>query len=207
MAHQHIVLDLETLGTEPGCPILSIGACAFDLDYDNFRVFYRKIHLAYQPTDKISVDTLSWWMEQDRAAQAAAWIKGEDAENYYAALQLFGIWVDSIKKITGGAGITIWGNSSSFDNEILRAAYKHCGVEAPWTFREDRDFRTLRALYKEKVPEPEFIGIRHHAKYDAMHEAKWLKLILQRMKAEESAWRCQENARQESAYAALITSA
>ena len=188
MAHKYIVLDLETLGTEPGCPILSIGACAFDLESGNEPAFYRKIHLAYQPTDKISVDTLKWWMEQDRAAQAAAWIEGEDAENYYAALQLFGIWVDSIKKIAGESGITIWGNSSSFDNEILRALYRHLGVEAPWNFREDRDFRTLHALYKDKVPEPTFLGLRHHAKYDAIHEAHWLKLILQRMQAEESAY-------------------
>ena len=187
MAHKYIVLDLETLGTEPGCPILSIGACAFDLEYDNFRVFYQKIHLAYQPTDKISVDTLKWWMEQDRAAQAAAWIEGEDAENCYAALQLFGIWVDSLKKISGGSGITIWGNSSSFDNEILRAAYKHCGVDAPWNFREDRDFRTLRELYKEKVPEPTFIGLRHYARDDAIHEASWLKLILQHIQAADAA--------------------
>ena len=199
MAHQYIILDLETLGTEPGCPILSIGACAFDLECDIPGVFYRKLHLAYQPTDKISVDTLKWWMEQDRAAQAAAWIEGEDAENYYAALQLFGIWVDSIKKIAGGAGITIWGNSSSFDNEILRAAYKHCGVDAPWNFREDRDFRTLRALYKDKVPEPTFTGLRHHAKDDAIHEAHWLKLILQRMQAADSALLCQEIVRQEAA--------
>ena len=127
-------------------------------------------------------------MEQGRAAQAAAWIEGEDAENYYAALQLFGIWVDSVRKSAGEDGITIWGNSSSFDNEILRAAYKYCCVDAPWNFREDRDFRTLRALYKEKVPEPTFIGLRHHAKDDAIHEAHWLKLILQRMQAEESAY-------------------
>lgn len=188
MAHKYIVLDLETLGTEPGCPILSIGACAFDLESGNEPAFYRKIHLAHQPTYKISVDTLKWWMEQDHAAQAAAWIEGEDAENYYAALQLFGIWVDSVRKSAGEDGITIWGNSSSFDNEILRAAYKHCGLGAPWNFREDRDFRTLRALYKEKVPEPTFIGLRHHAKDDAIHEAHWLKLILQRMQAEESAY-------------------
>lgn len=187
MAHQHIVLDLETLGTEPGCPILSIGACAFDLEYVNTHFFYRKIHLAYQPTDKISVDTLKWWMGQDRAAQAAAWIEGEDAENYYAALQLFGIWVDSMRKSAGESGITVWGNSSSFDNEILRAAYKHCGVDAPWNFREDRDFRTLHALYKDKVPEPTFLGLRHHAKYDAIHEAVWLRLILRHIQAADAA--------------------
>ena len=187
MAHQYIVLDLETLGTEPGCPILSIGACAFDLECDILSVFYRKLHLAYQPTDKISVDTLKWWMEQDRAAQAAAWIEGKDAEICYAAIQLFWIWVDSVRKSAGEDGITIWGNSSSFDKEILRAACKHCGVDAPWNFREDRDFRTLRALYKDKVPEPTFLGLRHHAKYDAIHEAVWLRLILRHIQAADAA--------------------
>lgn len=187
MAHQYIVLDEETLGTEPGCPILSIGACAFSLEQDNISVFYRKLHLAHQPTNKISVDTLMWWMEQERTAQVAAWSEGEGAENYYGGLILFQIWVDSIRKIAGEAGITIWGNSCSFDNEILSAAYKHRGLESPWDFRENRDFRTLRALYKEKVPEPTFIGIRHHARDDAVHEARWLKMILQHMQAADAA--------------------
>ena len=188
MAHKYIVLDLETLGTEPGCPIISIGACSFDLDAPaDWRFFYKKLHLEYQPTDKISVDTLKWWMEQGRAAQAAAWIESEDAETIYASLQIFSIWIDNLKKEAGKDGISIWGNSSSFDNEVLRAAYKYVGIEAPWNFREDRDFRTLRELYKEKVPEPTFIGLRHHAKDDAIHEANWLKLILQHMQAADAA--------------------
>ena len=205
MAHKYIVLDLETLGTKPGCPILSIGAAAFDMESEEVDTFYCKLHLMYQSMVGVSESTLRWWMDQSEAARESAFTEDADAQTIYTAHQMFNLWISDMKLKSGFDGISVWGNSSSFDNEILRASYeRHC-LEDPWGFRADRDFRTLRALYKEKVPEPEFIGIRHHAKYDAMHEAKWLKLILQRMKAEESAWRCQENARQEAA--SMITPA
>ena len=205
MAHKYIVLDLETLGTKLGCPILSIGAAAVELESEKVDTFYCKLHLMYQSMAGLSESTMLWWMGQSEAAREAAFTEGADAQTVYAAHQMFDLWISDMKRKSGFDGISVWGNSSSFDNEILRASYERHGLEDPWGFRADRDFRTLRALYKEKVPEPEFIGIRHHAKYDAMHEAKWLKLILQRMKAEESAWRCQENARQEAA--SMITPA
>ena len=195
MAHKYIVLDLETLGTKLGCPILSIGAAAVELESEKVDTFYCKLHLMYQSMAGLSESTMLWWMGQSEAAREAAFTEGADAQTVYAAHQMFDLWISDMKRKSGFDGISVWGNSSSFDNEILRASYERHGLEDPWGFRADRDFRTLRALYKEKVPEPEFIGVRHHAKDDAVHEAKWLKLILQRMKAEEQA------------YAALITPA
>ena len=188
MAHKYIVLDLETLGTKPGCPILSIGAAAFDLESEEVDTFYCKLYLMYQSMAGVSESTLRWWMGQSEAARETAFTEDADAQTVYAARQMFDFWISDMKRKSGFDGISVWGNSSSFDNEILRATYEHHGLEDPWGFRADRDFRTLRALYKEKVPEPEFIGVRHHAKDDAVHEAKWLKLILQRMKAEEQAY-------------------
>ena len=188
MAHKYIVLDLETLGTKPGCPILSIGAAAFELESEKVNTFYCKLYLMYQSMAGVSESTLRWWMCQSEAAREAAFAEDADAQTLYAARQMFDLWISDMKLKSGFDDISVWGNSNSFDNEILRATYEHHGLEDPWGFRADRDFRTLRELYKEKVPEPEFIGIRHHAKYDAMHEAKWLKLILQRMKAEEQAY-------------------
>ena len=188
MAHKYIVLDLETLGTKPGCPILSIGAAAFDMESEKVDTFYCKLHLMYQSMAGVSASTLRWWMEQGAAARETAFTEDADAQTVHTALRMFSIWISDMKRKSDFGGISVWGNSSSFDNEILRSAYEHYGLEDPWGFRADRDFRTLRALYKEKVPEPEFVGIRHHAKDDAVHEAKWLKLILQRMQAEESAY-------------------
>ena len=188
MAHKYIVLDLETLGTKLGCPILSIGAAAVELESEKVDTFYCKLHLMYQSMAGLSESTMLWWMGQSEAAREAAFTEGADAQTVYAAHQMFDLWISDMKRKSGYDGISVWGNSSSFDNEILRASYERHGLEDPWGFRADRDFRTLRALYKEKVPEPEFIGIRHHAKDDAVHEAKWLKLILQRMKAEEQAY-------------------
>lgn len=177
MTYKHIVLDLETLGIKPGAPVLSIGATAFSLEHDDTRQFYVKLRLAQQSMAGLDADTLLWWIEQEDSAFSAAFTENQAAETLWTAVQLFSIWFEQIRR-EADQEPCVWGNSNSFDNEILRELFERCGFEAPWSFRSDRDFRTLRALYKDKVPEPPFEGIRHHAKDDSAHEANWLRSIL-----------------------------
>jgi len=177
MTYKFAVIDLETLGTKPGAPILSIGAAAFSLERHEMHIFYKKLHLLGQDMSKVDPATLLWWMEQSQAARDYAFQETEEAETIWTAVSQFTIWIERLKR-EAGEEPTVWGNSSSFDNELLRALYEQCGMDAPWSFRADRDFRTVKALYKDKVPEPEFVGVRHFADDDAAHEAKWLRSIL-----------------------------
>jgi len=70
MTADRIMLDIETLGTDPGATIVSIGAVAFDADGpgDEFRA-------AVSPTScqrhglSIDAETLEWWLTQDAAAR------------------------------------------------------------------------------------------------------------------------------------------
>lgn len=63
----------------------------------------------------------------------------------------------------------VWANSPSFDCELLEAAYDAVGLEAPWDFYQERDYRTLSSL--PVAVDVEFEGVEHDALDDAKHQA------------------------------------
>ena len=69
---RHLMLDLETLGTTPGCVVLSIGAVEFDLDgiKSEFRA-----HIDVDSSTalglKVDARTVMWWLDQSKEAQNA----------------------------------------------------------------------------------------------------------------------------------------
>lgn len=69
----HIMLDLETLGTQPGCAILSIGAVAFSPEAGaiaSTEPFYVEISLeSTLPRFGVEAGTLRWWLEQGAATR------------------------------------------------------------------------------------------------------------------------------------------
>ena len=172
--YDHVVVDIETLGTIPGAPIVQIAAVAFALgaSEDEWELFEVKVDvrsLIYK--DGISFDTLvdEVFGEAERLDTASA-------------LNSFHRWLGFTYTKT------LWGNGAAFDNELLKAALlQYCCIREPWNFRIDRCFRTVKNLYKEQVPEPHFIGTKHNALDDAMHQARWLNQILQHIQAADAA--------------------
>ena len=168
----HIMIDLETMGTTPGCPILSIGAVAFDADGVKNGTFYSAIKLAENPT--VSASTLLWWLDQSEEArhtliddQGAAW-------SVETALNELVSWV---KEALGNDRLGgVWANGASFDLPIIEHAMRDAGVDVPWPFYQHRCFRTMKALpgAGDAGVKPEFGGTAHSALDDAIHQAEWL---------------------------------
>lgn len=169
----HIVIDLETMGKGPNAPIAAIGVVivrnAQPLD-----VFYRRINLesAMQPHLRRESDasTIQWWLQQ--SAQARAEIDGSQPS--ITILDAILHLTDWMSNYTNAREAIIWGNGSSFDNVILRSTIIAAGLPLPWQFWNDRDLRTILALYPEAKNVGEFEGTKHHALHDARHEAKQL---------------------------------
>ena len=173
--YDHVVVDIETLGTIPGAPIVQIAAVAFDLgaSEDGRNVFEVKVDvrsLIYK--GGISFDTLAWWLAQPKGTIDEVFGEAERLD-IASALNSFHKWLGFTHTKT------LWGNGAAFDNQLLKAALlQYCGIREPWNFRIDRCFRTVKNLYKEQVPEPHFIGTKHNALDDARHQARWLSQIL-----------------------------
>lgn len=171
----HYVLDLETLGKGPRAAIVAIGCVRIEQGTINGSL-YRRVSLetSLQAGLQVDASTIEWWLQQDETAQGEIYKPGAiRLESALAQLADF-------MELTPGEDPTnclLWGNGSSFDNVIIGNAFDACGIQRPWHFRNDRDLRTLLALYPEAKALP-FEGIKHHALDDAKHEAKQLLMAL-----------------------------
>ena len=70
-----VMIDIETLGTDPGSVILSIGAVEFDLKTGKTgEEFYQWIDLESSSNKGFSVSagTIKWWMMQNKKARQPA---------------------------------------------------------------------------------------------------------------------------------------
>jgi len=183
----HIMLDLETWGTEPGCDIRSIGACVFNpltgyvADPDDLIEMNCNIpHTFYiacdnpvkeqDPTLGIEREyplhrdprTVKWWSEQSEAAQAAF----ADPVDLRVALGRFSGWLCDLignqfhdTPFEPIENIRLWSHGAHFDGPILAAAYKAVGLPVPWHYRAPRDTRTAFDM----------AGIDDHSAWLAQH--------------------------------------
>lgn len=171
-----IMLDLETMGNNPRAAIIAIGAVSFDISEQRVKgEFYAPVALQSSVDAGLVMDpsTVLWWMQQSDEARAE--FKGVDT-SLDAALLAFGTWVADARSFYNQNDIPMWGNGAAFDNVILRSAYNACQMTPPWKYRDDRCYRTVRALH----PDVEFgdHGTAHNAKDDAMAQALHLMKML-----------------------------
>ena len=166
---KNIMLDLETLGKEPKSIIVSIGA----VEFSETEVSENKFYINIDPEDcqsyglKINASTFLWWMGQSEAARLA--ITDSEKVKLKEALISFSSWLltDSSKD-----DVIVWGNGSDFDNTILSSSYSETGLGQPWSFRNNRCYRTIKSLSPDiKI---ETSGTHHNALDDAVSQAHHL---------------------------------
>jgi exodeoxyribonuclease VIII len=171
-----VMLDLETLGTEPFAPVLSIGACTFYLGETPNGVepiadtFYQAVDIESSITlgMRPSGATLKWWVNQ--SADARAVFQDPAACSLPDALDAFTDWLNS-------RPVQVWGNSARFDCGLLAAAYKACSKELPWMFWNERCYRTAKNLPGASSVAMQRMGTHHNALDDAVSQAMHLRGI------------------------------
>jgi hypothetical protein len=157
------MVDIETLGTAPGCPVLAIGAVMFDPLVGRIGFpFYINLETYSQAEAGLIADpkTLAWWGEQSPAAQAR--LQNPKPESAHKGFDLFRRYL-----IQQGAQ-HLWGHGAGFDQPILRRAMAAFGLELPCAFFDDRDTRTLYAL--AGVSPDRTKGVHHDALVDARNQ-------------------------------------
>lgn len=170
MEYSDYTLDLETMGVNANCAIISIGAAAFNRKTEDFRVedvskFYVNVDLEDSIKHGLNVDasTIKWWMQQDKEAQSAFFV--DPILKLRAALEKLSDWVDFI----GGQDIPCW-THATFDAPILGNAYRTLHMRMPTHFRKQRDIRTLQDLMGYYKLERK--GQHHNALDDAVFQAE-----------------------------------
>lgn len=159
-----VMLDLETLGTRPGCAVLSIGACTFSpTGHGTDAEFYANIDPQSCRDAGLYVDpaTVEWWSRQGDEAKAALMV---DRRPLKDALWAFATWWQTV------GGERVWSQGAAFDQPILEAAFVAAGFAgAPWAFWNSRCSRTLFAV--ADVDARHWKGAKHNALEDARAQA------------------------------------
>lgn len=187
---KHIMVDLETMGTVPGCAGLSIGAVV--MDFDDFTLkeqFYTCVSLPDSLENFLheEEETRKWWEDKTPEARQVLFDANDPGAPRLAdALTELNKWFASI-----GATIRktrLYGNGADFDNPILRVMYHAAkvqpfGAEPGAGFFGGRCYRTLKSLDEIfgpafAAPKLERVGTFHNALDDAKSQALHLMEIV-----------------------------
>lgn len=172
-----VMVDLETMGTVPGCAILSIGAVEFNVETGKLgKEFYQVVNLqsCLDAGLHVNEDTKAWWGKQSAEAQKvvkkASGMRGNKTIAY--SLMLFNDYLDEFKDPQ------VYGNGADFDNPILAVAYLKAGIEQGWKPYQGRCYRTLKS---EVAPHIKLVrqGVHHNALADAKSQAEHAIKIFQ----------------------------
>lgn len=171
--YSHVMVDLETMGNRPGCPVVAIGAVFFSQQHGLLGPeFYRKVDLesCVRVGLKLDTSTVLWWMEQSDEARRELYT-GERVPLSQALCELSQFLATSASSVLDQP-LRVWGNGANFDNPILVAAYEACQLFTPWKFWNDRCYRTIKSLRPDiKIPRT---GTHHNALHDAKSQARHL---------------------------------
>lgn len=164
---KELMIDIETLDTQPSALVLSIGAQMFSQDLGPMGEPFRRVlsiteQLRLERT--ISESTVKFWLElsdEKSFAKIFAPPQRSTLKEALEALNAYCLMYDQV-----------WANSPSFDLVILESLYRAVELPNPLKFFLARDVRTLRDV--AKLPrgwEPEIkIPGDHH---DPVSDCLW----------------------------------
>lgn len=178
---KHLMLDLETYDTSPTAAVASIGAVFFNPETGHTGEAY-KINCSFASNHaaglSFSTNTLNWWANQSEYAQEGLAVPAPIP--LIDALHDFAYWM-----LKNHRDPYVWGNGITFDNVILRNAYRAVGMQAPWHWRNDMDIRTLVKLGKrfgevarDTTLKPDGL-IKHDAVHDCLYQIRYVSKIWQ----------------------------
>lgn len=179
---QNIMLDIETMSTQPNAAITAIGAVV--MDFENNKItgsgFYKAIDLESSVAHggHLCPNTVTWWLTQDDAAKRAM---TQNTVSFADAMIQFKSWVGNVAT---PKHVRVWGNGATFDNVIVRRAFMRMGLDCPWPFYGDMCYRTMKSLRPDIEP-PEFSGVKHDALADATYQALHLIEIMKALRGWE----------------------
>lgn len=168
-----LMLDIETLGTGPGCVILAVAAVPF---YKSEGLagaeFFKTIDIQSCQDLGLKIDpsTLHWWMQKPDLILDLQ----KDTFPLRGVLAQLSVFFQA--KCT--EDVRVWGKGPSFDNAILRDAYDRVGIKLPWRYSRERCVRTFLDGYEELLKDTlPFVGTPHHPVADALHQIRSMEKV------------------------------
>lgn len=165
-----LMVDIETLSSEPDAAIISIGAVGI-VDYKEIcSGFYVNVD-ANQPNRHIDHSTVEWWFSQKDEIIKATLI---NQLPLVKALQYLSHFYSNL------CCQEIWSNGADFDCLILTRAMRTLHIKCSWSFRDHRCYRTIKNLYPH-IKRSNTDNL-HNAFSDAKNQAQHLIDIFKEIK-------------------------
>lgn len=207
--NMEFMIDIESLGTVSGSPVVTIGAVLFDpyQSDSSDELTRRSLLIRVDMSDSIKYadlsnaadvgTTLRWWFEQSDAAIKA--LVGNDCMSVKEALTKLwrfcherGAFVndeffDGLSQLPKAS--RYWAKDPDFDMSLMRHYYEHPDLSKatrmPWRFWECRSVRTVQDLAWPEggLERPDFLvdGVAHDARWDAITQAMTVQAAMRRL--------------------------
>jgi hypothetical protein len=173
-----IMLDIETLGTRPGCVVLTLGAVKFNpysLEAPGPGLYVRPdVDEQLASGREAQDDTMLWWMSQAEDVREEALGEGGriSVEEMYKQLNRFLVGSNNI-----------WCQGPVFDIAILEHLYRQYGWPTPWQFWQIRDSRTLFGVHGDPRVKGK-VGL-HNALEDCVSQATAVQQVYNKLGLEK----------------------
>jgi DNA polymerase III epsilon subunit-like protein len=167
--YKGVMVDLETLSTQPNAVIVSIGAVKFSFDIGIQSKF--KVNISGKSCHDhglhLDPNTIEWWQKQSKEAQDSWKVNPLPLKD---GLEMFLEWWGDEKDIW------FYCNGLSFDAPVLRTALYVVGKEQPWKYYHEMDLRTIYNMigYDRKKRAKDASLVYHDALADAEFQTKEL---------------------------------
>jgi 3' exoribonuclease, RNase T-like len=179
MKYDHMMIDLETLGTSTNAMVVTVAAVVFNVDPAGIEFgpgidMSVDIERAAKDGAVINVDTVTWWLtqsEEAREALVAKLVKGDLETAVLHELSL--LYAEYTHPLT-----QVWSLPAAFDLRLLREMAARHDMALPWPHWQERCLRTAAAMHprgKELRVKPE---LAHDAMSDAVAQARWLGRLM-----------------------------
>lgn len=175
----HLMIDLETLGTNTDCVVTQIGFAVFELKANivSLQGGYRPDpnEQIFENKRTITWDTFKWWMCQSNEARESMIINAEGPMR-----DCLWRFLNDIETQFGWSNIEgVWSHGISFDIVIMEHLFRQYKIKCPWKYNTPRDTRTIFMLVPDMAMEKPLVA--HNAMDDAVAQAlniqKALKFI------------------------------
>lgn len=139
-------IDLETLGRGPDAVILSCGIAVLIGGPEPTHTLtatelFPDIGHQLSRGRKIEYETVKWWATEGPPAYPFKYPEEK-------RLHLNNLCSEILSRTNGSD--EIWSNSPTFDLAILRHLFHSVGFSEPWPFWKERDFRTLKSIFRKE---------------------------------------------------------
>lgn len=137
----HIMVDIESLGTRPGCVVLAAAFVRFSDEA------HTTLNLSIPDQEalglEIDPDTAAWWRDQE-AKHPGAWAAATaNPVPLKVGLEHIAAW---LAWASPNEDPLIWCHGATFDAPILGELFRRAGVPCPWKFWNIQCTRTLYNL-------------------------------------------------------------